>query len=170
MCLQAYQSSGYISTPVIPLTELYWTIDLWIKPDALPSGGSYSGIFQYGTGADGDGGFSVVIRYDGVPFAFFTYSVAIECFSLVSAGERAHIFIQRSGSRIYIGAKGVVGQNRLVTETSFVGDKAFRIGYSTVYWFDPKNIKIDEFRVFAGEAKYPLSGNYVVPTTPFPDL
>lgn len=168
-CLQANQSSGYVSTPVIPLTEEYWTIDLWVTADALPSS-SYMGILDYGTGADGIGGLCAVIRYDGLPMVFFDYAVPIEVSTLLSAGERAHVFIQRSGSSFYMGAKGIVGSNRDISTTSFVGDKGFRIGYANVTYPETRAIKIDEFRVFSGEAKYPLSGTYVIPTTPFPDL
>ena len=168
ICLQANQASGYVSTPVIPLTEEYWTIDLWIKPDALPSS-TYMGVFDYGTEADGAGGLCMTIRYDGLPMCFVSYGLAIHAGVYLAAGERAHLFIQRSGSKIYMGAKGTVGTNRDV-HASFVGNNGFRIGYANVTYLETKAIKIDEFRVFAGEAKYPLSGNYVVPTTPFPDL
>lgn len=168
-CLQANQSTGYLTTPVIPLTDDYWTIDLWINPVSLPSSGNVSGIFDYGTTIDGTGGLCAVIRGDGLPMCFVEYGLEINATVTVAAGERAHIFIQRSGSKIYMGAKGIVGTN-LDIHALYAGDKGFRIGYANASNFDGKEIKIDEFRVFAGEAKYPLSGNYIVPTTPFPDL
>lgn len=169
-CLQANQAGGYIETPAIDLSVLYWTIDLWIKPDALPAS-SYMGVFDYASSADGGGGLCVVVRNDGLVMCFFGYGIEINLgVSTASAGNRSHVFIQRSGDRFYIGSAGVVGSSLLVSSTSFVGNKAFRIGYANVTGLETKAIKIDEFRVFAGEAKYPLSGKYSVPTTPFPDL
>lgn len=88
----------------------------------------------------------------------------------VAAGERVHVFVQRSGSNIYIGSGGTVGGSRAVSLTNFDGNKAFRVGYASTLYLDPKAIKIDEFRVFEGEAKYPLSGTYSIPVNPFPDL
>lgn len=170
ICLQANQASGYVSLPEIHLSELYWTIDLWVKPDELPSS-TYMGIFDYGSSSDGNGGFCAVIRYDGLVLCFFEYGVQINVGSLTaSAGKRVHVFIQRSGDRFYIGSDGIVGTNILVSSTPFVGDKAFRVGYANVTYNETKAIKIDEFRVFAGEAKYPLSGTYSIPVNPFPDL
>jgi hypothetical protein len=171
ICLQANQASGYVSTPIIPLVDTYWTIDLWINPGDLPSSGYMMGVFDYGTNSDGDGGLCVALRHDGLLMCYFAYAVEINTVStLLSVGERAHIFVQRSGPKIYIGMKGVVGGNINVSSTTFVGDKGFRIGYANISWLQTKAIKIDEFRVFEGEAKYPLSGTYVVPTTPFPDI
>lgn len=168
-CLQANQSAGYVSTPVIALTEDKWTIDLWFTPDVLP-GSNVSGIFRYGSGAVGDGGFSVVLRYDGVILCYFGGLVSpINTGAVASAGNRTHLFIMRDVLSFYIGAGGAVGTNRLVSDTAFVGNKNFDIGYATANFNDPKSIKIDEFRVFANAANYPTSGNYLPPTFPFPD-
>jgi len=168
-CLQANQSAGYVSTPVIALTEDKWTIDLWFTPDVLP-GSNVSGIFRYGSGAVGDGGFSVVLRYDGVILCYFGGLVSpINTGAVASAGNRTHLFIMRDGPSFYIGAGGAVGTNRLVSGTAFVGNKNFDIGYATANFNDPKSIKIDEFRVFANAANYPTSGTYFPPTVPFPD-
>lgn len=168
-CLQANQASGYVSTPIIPLTELYWTIDCWIKPDALPGYGYTSGVFQYGTGSSGADGLCVALYNTGQIVCIFEHGVEINA-GTVAPGERVHVFVQRSGSNIYIGSGGTVGGSRAVSLTNFDGNKAFRVGYASTLYLDPKAIKIDEFRVFEGEAKYPLSGAYVVPTTPFPDI
>lgn len=166
--LQAYQSSGYVSLPVIDLTSLYWTIECFIKPDALPSSGNYSGIFEYGTNADGVGGLCASIRNDGLIMCHFAYGVPIYA-GYAASGQRVHIFIQRSGTHIYIGSNGTVGTSIAVSSTTFVGNKGFRIGYVNQTWFDPKAIKIDEWRVKSDEARYPTSGTYIPPTIPFPD-
>lgn len=166
-CLQANQASGYVSIPPVDLTSLYWTIECWIKPDALPVS-SYMGIFDYASGANGIGGLCAVLRNDGLVMCFFAYGVPIWAVS-AAAGQRMHMFIQRAGSNIYIGANGSVGTNIAVTSTSFVGNKSFRIGYADVSYLETKAVKIDEFRVIANEARYPLSGTYIVPTTSFPD-
>lgn len=169
ICLQANQSSGYVSLPVIPLTKLYWTIECWVKPDALPSYGYTSGVFQYGTGSSGADGLCVALYNTGQIVCMFYHGIEINA-GTVAAGERVHVFVQRSGSNIYIGSGGTVGNSRAVSLTQFDGNKAFRVGYASTAYLNPKAIKIDEFRVFEGEAKYPLSGTYVVPTTPFPDI
>ncbi len=169
ICLQANQSSGYVQLPVIPLTELYWTIDLWIKPDALPAAGYTSGAFQYGTGQSGNDGLCVALYNSGQIVAMFTHGIEINA-GTITAGTRTHVFVQRSGANIYIGSGGTVGGSRAVSLTSFDGNKSVRVGYANTLYLDPKAIKIDEFRIFAGEAKYPLSGTYTVPANPFPDL
>jgi len=170
-CLQANQASGYVSTPVIDLTADRWTIDLWITPDAMPSSGNQSGVFRYGTGDSGLGGLSVVIRSTGSARCYFGALVSpIETsVALFAAGVRSHLFIMRDGPRFYIGAAGTVGENKLVSDTAFVGNKGFDIGYALAASLDPKALKIDEWRVFSGEASYPTSGNYLPPTFPFPD-
>ncbi len=168
-CLQANQAIGYVSIPPVDLLSMYWTIECFIKPDALPAS-TYMGVFDYGSASDGLGGLCVVIRYDGLPMCFMAYSLEINVAGVtVAAGERAHLFVQRSGGKIYIGCRGAVGTNRDVP-ASFVGDKGFRVGYANVTYNETKAIKIDEWRVFEGEAKYPLSGTYTVPANPFPDL
>ena len=168
-CLQANQSSGYVSTPTLALTDDKWTIDLWFTPDVMP-GSNFSGIFRYGSGAVGVGGFSVVLRYDGAIFCYFGGLVSpVYTSAVASAGTRTHLFIMRDGPSFYIGAGGAVGTNRLVSETAFVGNKSFDIGYATADFNDQKAIKIDEFRVFANAANYPTSGSYSPPTFPFPD-
>jgi hypothetical protein len=170
-CLQANQASGYVSTPVIDLTADRWTIDLWITPDAMPSSGNQSGVFRYGTGDSGLGGLSVVIRSTGSARCYFGALVSPIETSVApfAAGVRTHLFIMRDGPRFYIGAAGTVGENKLVSDTAFVGNKGFDIGYALAASLDPKALKIDEWRVFSGEASYPTSGNYLPPTFPFPD-
>jgi hypothetical protein len=170
-CLQANQASGYVSTPVIDLTADRWTIDLWITPDAMPSSGNQSGVFRYGTGDSGLGGLSVVIRSTGSARCYFGALVSPIETSVApfAAGVRSHLFIMRDGPRFYIGAAGTVGENKLVSDTAFVGNKGFDIGYALAASLDPKALKIDEWRVFSGEASYPTSGNYLPPTFPFPD-
>ena len=169
ICLQANQGSAYVQLPVIPLTELYWTIDLWIKPDALPAAGYTSGAFQYGTGESGNDGLCVALYNSGQIVAMFAHGIEINA-GTITAGTRTHVFVQRSGANIYIGSGGTVGGSRAVSLTSFDGNKSVRVGYAYTKYPDPKAIKIDEFRIFAGEAKYPLSGTYTVPANPFPDL
>ena len=105
----------------------------------------------------------------GEVLCFFAAAAYISSGITLSAGERAHVFLMRDGATIYIGAKGNVGGNRAVSATTFVGDKAFRIGYADVSNFDPKLIKIDEWRVMSNEARYPGSGTYSIPTIAFPD-
>lgn len=72
----------------------------------------------------------------------------------------------RDGPRFYIGAAGTVGENKLVSDTAFVGNKGFDIGYALAASLDPKALKIDEWRVFSGEASYPTSGNYLPQLSP----
>ena len=169
ICLQADQSAGYVLTPVIPLADSYWTIDFWINPNALPSPGSTSGCIQYGSGSSGNDGFCVALYNSGQIACISTHGVEINA-GFASAGTRTHVFIQRSGPTIYIGSGGSVGGSISISSTSFGAEKSFRIGYANTLYHDPKQIKIDEFRVFAGEAKYPLSGTYSIPVNPFPDL
>ena len=126
------------------------------------------GVFDYGTAADGNGGLCCVVRNDGLVLCYFNYGLEIYA-TTVAAGERAHVFVMRDVDRFYIGAKGVVGTNRLVSSTSFVGNKGFRIGYANVSYGETKAIKIDEWRVYVNEARYPTSGMYSSPTIPFPD-
>jgi len=166
-CLQANQLSSYVSTPTIDLSSLHWTIECFIKPDALPAS-TYMGIFDYSSGSDGAGGLCAVLRYDGLVMCSFVYGVQIWA-GTVAVGQRKHMFIQRSGNTIYIGSGGTVGTNIDIASTSFVGNKAFRIGYANVTYLETKAIKIDEWRVTSGEAKYPTSGTYTIPTIPFPD-
>lgn len=168
-CLQANQSSGYVSIPPVDLAALQWTLDLWIKPDALPSGGSWSGIAHYGTLANGVGGFAVAINSSGLVVASFEYGTNLNCGVSVSVGERAHVFVMRDGDNFYMGCKGTVSAARNISTTTFVGDKGFRIGYADMTGLDAKAIKIDEWRVFSSEARYPTSGSYSPPTIPFPD-
>lgn len=168
-CLQANQSSGYVSIPPVDLTALQWTLDLWIKPDALPSVGSWSGIAHYGTLANGVGGFAVSIHSSGLVAASFEYGTNLNCGVSVSVGERAHVFVMRDGDNFYMGCKGTVSAARNISTTTFVGDKGFRIGYADMTGLDAKAIKIDEWRVFSSEARYPTSGSYSPPTIPFPD-
>jgi len=170
-CLQANQASGYVSIPVIDLTADRWTIDLWITPDAMPSSGNQSGVFRYGTGDSGLGGLSVVIRSTGSARCYFGALVSPIETSVApfAAGVRSHLFIMRDGPRFYIGAAGTVGENKLVSDTAFVGNKGFDIGYALAASLDPKAIKIDEWRVFSGEASYPTSGTYTIPAIAFPD-
>jgi len=166
-CLQANQASGYVSIPAVDLTADKWTIDLWITPDALPTS-SYMGVFDYGTAADGVGGACFVLRNDGAVMCYFAYSSQVNA-PPISAGKRSHVFLMRDGDRFYIGSNGVVGTNRLVSSTTFVGNKGFRIGYANVTDNETKAIKVDEFRVYANAANYPTSGTYSPPTVPFPD-
>jgi hypothetical protein len=167
-CLQANQASGYVSIPPVSLTADKWTIDLWVTPDALPSSGYYMGMFDYGTSSDGSGGLCAVLRHDGSVMCFFDYGIEINA-GYVTVGSRTHVFIMRDGDRFYIGSGGTVGTNRLVSTTSFVGNKGFRIGYANVTYLETKAIKIDEFRVYENAANYPTSGTYSPPTIPFPD-
>lgn len=167
-CLQANQSSGYVSLPAIDLTMEKWTIDLWVTLDALPSTGYYSGIADYGTTEDGNGGFAFVVRYDGALRVSFDYYTGITA-GYTSAGQRVHLFFMRNGARFYCGSNGNVGENRLVADTSFVGNKGFRIGRANMTYTDPKPVKIDEWRIVVNEANYPTSGTYSPPTFPFPD-
>lgn len=167
-CLQANQSSGYVSIPVVDLTSLYWTVECFIKPGGIPSSGYNSGLFQYGTGESGIGGFCATIYSDSGINCIFEHGYAITAGN-ATVGKRVHVFVQRSGDRIYIGSDGIVGGNMLVSLTSFVGNKGFRIGYATPVYLDPQQVKIDEWRVTANEAKYPLSGTYSITTTQFPD-
>ncbi len=166
-CLQANQASGYVSIPAVDLTADKWTIECFIKPDALPSS-SYMGVFDYGTTADGSGGLCTAVRYDGLIMCFFAYGIEIHA-GYVTAGERVHLFIMRDGDRFYIGSGGTVGTNRLVSTTGFVGNNGFRIGYANVSFLETKAIKVDEWRVLANAANYPTSGTYSPPTFPFPD-
>jgi hypothetical protein len=168
-CLQANQSSGYVSIPPVDLSSQQWTLDLWIKPDALPSVGTWSGIAHYGTSADGVGGFAVSIYSSGLVAAIFEYGTNLNCGVSVSVGERAHVFVMRDGDNFYMGCKGTVSAARNISTTTFVGDKGFRIGYADITSLDAKAIKIDEWHLVTNEARYPLSGTYSVPTTPFPD-
>jgi hypothetical protein len=167
-CLQANQSSGYVSLPAIDLTMEKWTIDLWVTLDALPSTGYYSGIADYGTTEDGNGGFAFVVRYDGALRVSFDYYTGITA-GYTSAGQRVHLFFMRNGARFYCGSNGNVGEDRLVADTSFVGNKGFRIGRANMTYTDPKPVKIDEWRIVVNEANYPTSGTYSPPTFPFPD-
>ena len=167
-CLQANQSSGYVSIPVVDLTSLYWTVECFIKPGGIPSSGYNSGLFQYGTGESGIGGFCATIYSDSGINCIFEHGSAITAGN-ATVGKRVHVFVQRSGDRIYIGSDGIVGGNMLVSLTSFVGNKGFRIGYATPVYLNPQQVKIDEWRVTANEAKYPLSGTYSITTTQFPD-
>lgn len=167
-CLQANQSSGYVSIPVVDLTSLYWTVECFIKPGGIPSSGYNSGLFQYGTGESGIGGFCATIYSDSGINCIFEHGYAITAGN-ATVGKRVHVFVQRSGDRIYIGSDGIVGGNMLVSLTSFVGNKGFRIGYATPVYLNPQQVKIDEWRVTANEAKYPLSGTYSITTTQFPD-
>jgi hypothetical protein len=100
-----------------------------------------------------------------IPFLYFRHDLLAP----FAAGVRSHLFIMRDGPRFYIGAAGTVGENKLVSDTAFVGNKGFDIGYALAASLDPKALKIDEWRVFSGEASYPTSGNYLPPTFPFPD-
>ena len=169
ICLQANQASGYVSIPPVDLSSMYWTIECFIKPNALPVTANM-GVFDYGTAADGLGGLCVILTNTGLPMCFVAYGLEINVTGVtVAAGERAHLFVQRSGGKIYIGCKGTVGTNRDV-HSLFVGDKGFRIGYANPTYLETVAIRIDEWRVFSGEAKYPLSGTYTVPANPFPDL
>ena len=167
-CLQANQGSGYVSLPVIDLTMEKWTIDLWVTLDALPSTGYYSGIADYGTAADGNGGFAFVALYDGALRVHFDYYTGITA-GYVSAGQRVHLFFMRNGARFYCGANGNVGENRLVADTPFVGNKGFRIGRANMTYTDPKSVKVDEWRIVVNESNYPTSGTYSPPNFPFPD-
>lgn len=166
--LQADQSSGYVSLPAIDMTADKWTLDLWISLPALPTSGN-TGIAHYGATTNGVGGFALTVYSTGEILCFFAAGTYINAGITLSAGERAHVFLMRDGSTIYIGAKGSVGGNRAVSATTFVGDKAFRIGYADVSNFDPKLIKIDEWRVMSNEARYPVSGTYSIPSIAFPD-
>lgn len=168
--LEASQASGYVSIPVVDMTVDKWTIDLFIKPSAIPVSGS-SGVFRYGSGSIGLGGMSVVIANTGALICAFGSAVSpIEtASSTCSAGARTHMFVMRDGDRFYIGAAGVVGSSKLVSDTSFIGDKHFDIGYALAAFNDPQVINIDEWRVISNEAHYPTSGAYSVPTNPFPD-
>lgn len=166
--LQANQSSGYVSLPAIDMTADKWTLDLWISLPALPTAGN-TGIAHYGATTNGVGGFALTVYSTGEILCFFAAGTYINAGITLAAGERTHVFLMRDGSTIYIGAKGNVGGNRAVSATTFVGDKAFRIGYADVSNFDPKLIKIDEWRVMSNQARYPVSGTYSIPTIAFPD-
>lgn len=170
-CLQANQASGYVYTSTVDLTSDKWTIDLWFTPDALPES-TYMGIFDYASGADGVGGFNACIRYDGTIMVFFAYGVLMEAL-YAAAGTRTHMFIMRDGNSFYMGSGGRTGSDnsKLVSATTFVGNKYFRIGYANVTYGQTKAIKIDEFRCFSGEARYTTapSSTYQVPSFPFPD-
>ena len=166
--LQAYQSSGYVSIPVIDLTADKWTVECFINPDALPTTGYDMGIFGYGSGSSGVGGVAATVYSDGTVRAMFAHGINIVAGS-ISAGQRVHMFVMRDGDRIYIGSNGTVGESRLVSGTTFVGDKAFTIGYANATYLQTVAIKIDEWRVSANEAKYPTSGTYTIPAIAFPD-
>lgn len=172
-CMQANQSSGYIRLPPILLSDTKWVIDFWFNPNALPAA-TYSGILQFGQAADGTGGFCVVVRYDGLPMCFFDYGVPMwGGGGNVSAGTWYHGFIQRSGDYLTMGHNGYTGSGgRLISNTSqFVPGvaRAFDLGYANVTYIDPKQIRVDEFRAFVGQAPYPTSDNtaYAIPTAAF---
>ena len=167
-CLQANASSGYIDLPVIPLTETKWTIECWVTPDAFSSN-TYSGIFEYGGAADGVGGLCAFFRFDGLVCCSFVYGIFMYGPVTAAIGERIHMFVMRDGNNFYIGAKGYVGTSMTLAQTTFVGNKAFRLGYANVTYGQQKACKIDEWRVYANEARYPTSGTYNIPTNAFPD-
>lgn len=170
-CLQANQSSGYITTPQILLSDTKWVVDFWFRADAFASG-TYSGILQFGQAADGTGGFCVVLRYDGLAMCFFTYGVPMWG-GTVSVGSWYHGFIQRNGDYLTMGTNGNTGSgSRTITNTPYFVPsvaRTFNIGYANVTYIDPKSIKIDEFQVRTGEAPYPTSDytSYPIPTAPF---
>lgn len=172
-CIEANQSGGYIRLPPIFLSADKWVVDFWFNANALPAA-TYSGILQFGQAADGTGGFCVVVRYDGLPMCFFDYGVQMwGGGGNVSTGTWYHGFIQRNGDYLTMGHNGYTGSGgRLISNTSqFVPGvaRAFDIGYANVSYIDPKQIRIDEFRVLVGQAPYPISDStaYAIPTASF---
>ena len=171
-CLQANQGSGYVYTSAVDLTADKWTIDLWITPDALPSSGKHMGVFDYASGPDGDGGFSVGVYSDGLIRVFFSYYWYMNAI-YATAGVRTHMFVMRDGASFYTGSGGSTSSSNSspIANSTFVGNKILRIGYANITAAETKAIKIDEFRCYSGDARYTTAPNstYPIPSFPFPD-
>ena len=170
-CLLAKQTTGYVSTPQILLSNTKWVVDFWVKPVSI-GGATYSGILQFGQAADGVGGFCVVTRYDGLAICFFDYGVPMWGGTLSTSAWR-HCFIQRNGNYLTMGTNGTTGAGgRTISNTSqFVPTvkRTFDIGYANITYLDPRDVKIDEFQVRIGEAPYPTSDYtaYTIPPSAF---